>query len=286
MNKIILKKIIENRKLFVPNIFTRRQLDTIETYLLRKKLNQSQKHSLYTAIKRKVAALEAVYVEDRGLHIYGADKILPGRLGHAKEVILRLAPGRIFVGGSFLFSNYYNDIDVFIVRQRGYKEYHDQNLHIIELSEKMFRGPVFQSAARISVANFPINFKIEENAIKLHEMMSLYHEALIEIIGARKREAGRNLVFQYYQIVRVCLLDGFRLRQEVKSLTKNSLNSMFREILLKLYSNDYLYVVLHEYVKSLESAIVSEKNISHLLLYKEFYEEVIHEARARKAAAV
>ena len=66
---------------------------------------------------------------------------------------------------------------------------------------------------------------------------------------------------------------------------QETLDNMIKAILRKLFSSSYLYVALHEYIKTLDNAIEKEKNNEHLKRYKSVYEDVIHESRRSKAEA-
>ena len=57
--------------------------------------------------------------------------MIPQRLEKAKEIIKEYSKeyDKVFVSGSFLFSREFNDIDVFIIREKGYKEGWDGKRH-------------------------------------------------------------------------------------------------------------------------------------------------------------
>src|SRR3989344_2052366 len=196
MNKNILNKILENKQLFIPLIFTEKQFNILQKYEENKKLNNAEKKALYTSITNKMKALEIIKIEtDAEYFINGRNKIIPSRLEAAKKIIDEYSKkyDRVFISGSFLFAKEYGDIDILFV------------------TEKRLQNPVFQSAALISVSNFIIPNKIKQRPVKLGEFMSSYHEATIEIMEKKEYELARYIVFTYYLRLKNKLLDGYEL---------------------------------------------------------------------------
>ena len=127
--------------------------------------------------------------KEKTYYITNADKIISERLPEAEKILQSYLKKhrRVFIGGSFLFSEKYGDIDIFIITERGYKEEHESGHHLIYLTMKRLQNPVFQSAAKISVSSFLIPAVLRRKPLKLHELMSSYHEAIIEILDKKKR---------------------------------------------------------------------------------------------------
>jgi hypothetical protein len=277
MNQKLLKKILLNKKSFVPLIFTNNQINTLEKYVSSKKLTNSEKKSLYTSIKNKLNALNLIFDDVPDYYIRGN----PLRINEAKKIISSFPGQKVFVAGSFLHSENYDDIDIFILRQKGYKEVFEENKHIIYLTEKKLSEAVFQSAAKISVSNFNTIKEYDYKTPFLHEIMSLYHEAHIQIKNNdKKQEAARDLYFKYNLIVKNKLINSLELKQK---LSLDELDLIFKEICKKLFSKKYLYVELMTYKNTLEKAINSEKNVGHLIHFKKNYEELIYDEPKEKA---
>ncbi|HLC96960.1 MAG TPA: hypothetical protein VJH97_06590 [Candidatus Nanoarchaeia archaeon] len=288
MNKNILNKILENKQLFIPLIFTEKQFNILQKYEENKKLNNAEKKALYTSITNKMKALEVIKIEtDAEYFINGRNKIIPQRLEEAKKIINEYSKryDRVFISGSFLFAKEYGDIDIFIVRDRKYDEKWEDKRHIVFVTEKRLTRPVFQSAAMISIANFIIPSKMKELPIKLGEFMSSYHEAIIEIDSDYDRDLARYIVFTYYLRIKKRLLDGSELSAINKSIDQDDVDRMVKETLTKYFSRSYLYVEIHEYIKTLDDFIKSEKNVDNLKRYKSLYEEIIYDTRRSKATS-
>ncbi len=294
MSLEILRIIAADRKAFVPLIISPRQHDAIKKYVSGRETTKAERKYLYTVVKRKVQALRLLISEVQGEREYFINsgwEIKPERLERAKQVIRQLSArhGKVFIAGTFLFSEQYNDIDIYIIGER-YNEAHEGKFHYIFVPEKKLAHEAFQSAARISVANFKIPFKLKKKRKFLYEIMSTYHEAVIELDKREKKpEALRSLVFDYCLECEKRPLNSKELKEEADNIMKKKqlakLDRMCKELLKKTYSKKYLYVGLHRYIKSLDSAISSIKANENLKRYKKTYEELIYESRRAKAEA-
>lgn len=281
MNKNILKTIIKKKGRFVPFVFTKKQIETAASYLSGNRLTNAERKSLYTSISKKIAALETLYREQKKgeYYIYGSSDIIPSRLEEAKRLIDRYSAShaKVFVSGSFLFSEKFEDVDIFIVREKGYKEVIENNLHLVFLSEKRLSNPIFQSASLISVSNFIIPKKIRKKKPSLAELMSTYHEAVIEIIKKEKKpEAVRNLIFYHNLFCKKRLINPKELKAVAEKMGILEIGLIIKDICNSLFSKSYLYVEIHEYIKTLRESISNIKPNEHLVRFKNTYEEMIY----------
>ena len=120
----------------------------------------------------------------------------------------------------------------------------------------------------------------------LSETMSAYHEAVIELMKKEKKpDLLRRLIFDYYLFCKNKLLNGKELNDLSKSISLADLDNYVKELCLKLFSRTYLYVEIHDYIKTLKESIGSEKPNEHLIRYKKTYEELIYGKHSAKAEA-
>ena len=286
MNQKILKSILENEKLVVPLVFTKNQLSVIKKIYEQKPLTNAEKKAYYSSIKTKLIALTQLIKQnkEKEYFVQGHKHIIKERLGKAKQIIKSFKHEKIFIAGSFLFSEKFNDIDIFILRKKGYKEEWKDNLHIIYLTEKKLSDPVFQAASLISISTFPIPNNIKHKRLKLNEMMSLYHESVIEHIQKKeKTESIRDLVFYNNLLAKKKLLNAIELNKIITKTSLPDIDGMSKQLMQKLFSKSYLYVDIHEYLKTLNKTIQNTKPNHHLVRYKNTYEELINECRPSKA---
>ena len=276
MDEKIVKELLENKELFVPLIFTQKQFYTLKKRTENKKLSNSEKKSLYTAIKKKMECLN--FINTR-IYVSGIEHILPERLEAAEKIIHKYKGKyeKMFIAGSFLFSNEYNDIDVYIITKKGYREERKNNLHLIFISEKKLSKPIFQSVAIISVSNFFIPRILKKKRPKLQEIMSIYHEAVIEFLNKEKKpEMIRNLIFYYNLFCLNKIINSKELQNEIKHSTLQKINDVAKEILSSLFSKNYLYGGIHWYVDVLENDIKAIEQNKNLIEYKKTYEELLN----------
>ncbi|MBT3463953.1 hypothetical protein HOD20_03585 [archaeon] len=286
-NKLLIQ-ITNNKDLFSPLIFTPKQISIILKIQNQNTLSNAEKKSYYSSIKKKLLAINLLIKNQNSneYFIAGNKHIIKERIKEAQKIINEFSHkyGKIFVSGSFLFSKKYNDIDLFIIRKKGHKEEYKGNLHIIYLSEKQLKKPIFQSASLISISTFPIINKLDYKRPKLNEIMSLYHESIIEIMkNEKKSESLRNLIFNYNLFVKNKLLNAIKLNTEISNINLKKIDIITKKLLQKLFSKSYLYVDIHDYIKTLNNSIESIKPNIHLIRYKNTYEELINECRKNKA---
>jgi len=116
--------------------------------------------------------------------------------------------------------------------------------------------------------------------------MSLYHESVIEYINKeRKKEALRDLIFLHNLFCKNELIDGKRTNELVEEISLNQMDLIIKDILAKLFSKTYLYVELHDYIKTLDNWIRTEKTNYHLIRFKKTYEDLIYGRSKDKAEA-
>jgi len=289
MNENILKIILNKKELFVPLLFTVKQFNILKKYDARITLSNAEKKALYTSIKKKMEALGSIIMEQRDIEFYvnTPDSIIPERLKQAQTIIENYSKkhNKLFISGSFLFSKDYNDIYIFIIHQRGYKEEWDDNKHIIFLPERKLFEPLFQSASLISVSTFAIPQNVKKKKPTLSEVMSLYHEAVIEYIKKDKKpEIMRRLIFEYNLFCHNKILNAKELNELLKSADIFYLNTIIKEFCKKLFSKSYLYVELRTYINTLNQSIKNIKLNEHLIIFKNTYEELLYGKQRSKAS--
>jgi len=288
MNENLLKIVLDHEKDFEPLIFTSKQIKVMKKRKEGRQLSNSEKKALYTSIKRKMEALSILKEgEGRKLYIAGYENIIEGRLEEAEKLVKEYSVknDKVFVAGSFLFSKHYNDIDIFIIKEKGYKEKWEGKRHLVFISEKRLARPIFQSAAKISISTFPIPSKLAKKRPQLSEVMSTYHEAVIECMNKEKKpEMTRHLIFDYYLFCKNTILEPKMLQELVKSASLDNLATYIKELFTALFSKSYLYVGIHWYVQTLEEDIKSTKHNKNLIQYKKTYEELLYGRQRDKEA--
>ena len=125
--------------------------------------------------------------------------------------------------------------------------------------------PIFQSAALISIGNFDTTRKMIHSKISLHQWMSLYHEAVIELFQKEeKKERLRDLIFNSYLNSQKKLLNAVEINEMIKNIKLKQVDELFLALCKKQFSRTYLYVQLQDYIKTLKQSILNTNRKEHL----------------------
>lgn len=284
MDEKILNIVLEHRKLFVPSLFTHRQVDLIRKYSRHEMLNNTEKTYLYSAIKRKIDALKTLR-ED--FYITGGEMI-PERVEKAKKILTTLNESKAFISGSFLFNKKYNDIDIYVVSKRR-KSYYRHDLHFTFITKSDLQKPLFVSAIKYSVATFHLLIK---PIIKRHpfgELFFTYQWVINQVLEQEDQKEIRNVIFQYNLQVHQKILNARELDtifKEVKIMPNekkiSEINRMTKAILLVTFSKKYLYNILSVQLRSTEK-MKEEYDTDNIPIFLNFIKEVQDECRRVEA---
>ena len=283
MEENLLKKVMENRELFVPSLFTDRQVAIIEKYLNHHHLDTTEKVYFYSIIKKKMDALRTLKDE---FYITG-EGMIPERVEKAKE-ILKGMNRKAFISGSFLYKKEYNDIDIYVLNKQR-KSYRREDKHFTFITEKDLRQPIFVSVAKYSVATFsPVtNPSFRRNTFG--EIMFIYQWAINQILDNEDQKELRDLLFEYWLQGKRYVLDARSLDskvQEIKSLPKDKrieeTNKLTKALLLASFSRTYTYVSISKFMNSIKE-MAKEYKADNIPIFLDFASEVKDECRRAQA---
>ncbi len=276
----ICKKIITTPHLFIPHLFTKRQVDIIKKHLSHKQLSPTEKTYFYSTISKKISALNSLQEE---YYITGT-KMIPERIEKAKKLLTELNVDQAFISGSFLFSKRYNDIDIYIIGNSR-KQFHQENHNFIYLTKKDLKLPLFFSAANYSVSNFQIDIKPLLKRESFTEILTTYQLAINEILDNTDQKTVRQLLFYYGIMVKKEIINSYTLSQQWKNLINypatekiKRIQQLTKEIISASYSQRYTY---QETILFENRLIEMQKEYStpNLPIYLKLAQEVKHECR-------
>jgi len=279
MNVDICNKILKSKDKLVPAIFTQKQIELIEMYISKKILSNAQKTYLYSKINKKIVALGFMSYE---FYINNTN-IIEKRVEDAKKILIDVGK-RAFVSGSFLYSELYGDIDIFVISNRR-KQYRCGKKQYICITESDLKKPMFASAFECSVANFrKSSFEVERKISKLEDNLLAYQIAINDILDKNEPKTLRYLILEYNLIIKNKLLNSYELYNEYNTI-KNEIvlvNNLIKKVLLNEYSNRYLYDVLVKFTKKLNKNIKKESANENLKIYYDVLNEIKNESRKSK----
>lgn len=279
MDENICKTIIEHKKMFVPHLFTQRQVDIMSKYLQKSHLNNTEKAYFYSTIKKKISSLNLLKEE---FYITG-QKMIPARIKQAKQILKEINK-KAFISGSFLYKKDYVDIDIYVISNRK-KSYHKDGKHFMFITEKMLRDPIFFSSFKYSVANFSTEIKPIIKREDLEEFMFTYQWVINQILDKEDQKELRDIVFQYNLQIKQIFLDSYTLykkTEEIKKLPQKErirkVNQLTKEVILKTHSKSYIYNVLSRYSKDFVE-MGKEYKTDNIPIFIKFAQEVKNACR-------
>ncbi len=224
---INLKHFNEIRKDIVPVLFTEHQFDLINRKFSSRKMTDSEKNEFSRVISKKMNAISKIIKkETKGLFVYGSEKIMPHRLKQAGKYLNRLSRKfrnkHIILSGSFLYSQDYNDIDVFIISKYEKEDYNMGKFHINYFTEDVYNSLFFKSVGKLCISNKEIvQHHLKEKA-NISTFISLYQELFSDLDNNFKgiRSTLREFLLQASFIGNTPIPDSLDLRNEVNSIVK------------------------------------------------------------------
>lgn len=280
--KQVLDNLIEKEDLFVPLIFTKKQMNILKKTKLHKKLDNAEKKQLYTSIKSKLRAL-TILIRPTIFYLTASNPITE-RLKRAEQILETLPYEKAFISGSFLFKDKYNDIDIFVISDRTRGEEKRGKLHLVYLPERALKDPIIQSAARSCLSKFLIQRKFHPPNMHLFDYMQLFQETGLLIYQNKDGPKDiRGIIFYDYYIKNKDVISSeklIRLCDEFSKLSKkHKLNYLRQKIIeiLRSYRINYLKKELREYIKVLEQEIREFTMNEHLKYYKDTYLGVLED---------
>jgi len=285
MKQNIYKKVLENKEKFIPNLFTEKQVNIMEKYVNKQKLNKTEQTYFYSVIKKKLEALE-VFSEE--FYINGKEMI-NARIIKAKEILNGLKGKKAFISGSFLFKEKYNDIDIYVISKKR-KQYHKEKKHFIFITEEDLKKPIYISALKYSVSNF-LTSDIEPiiKRPQFDDLIMTYEGTIIEILDNDDQKELRELIFEYYIQVKNKILDSFELASKFTQIKDkavkekiNYVNKIVKEIMLNQFSYKYVYNELTPFTSEIKKQALEYKANDNLLIYIDLFNEVKNECRRIK----
>lgn len=190
-----LKHLHHIKEQIVPILFTAHQFTLIEKRFMNKKMTPSEKNEFSRTISRKMNAIYRLVEQDADhIFTYGKEKIRPERLPKARRHLhhfsRKFRNKHIFIAGSFLYKEKYNDIDIFVISKYDKEDYQDGKFHINYLPEDIYYSLFFGSIAKLCISNRKMERLEIKDKINEDTFVSLYQELYNDIdnkfVGVKK----------------------------------------------------------------------------------------------------
>lgn len=236
VNLVHLKSIKQD---IVPVIFTVHQFQLIEKKFTNKYMTQSEKNEFSRTVSRKMKAINKIFERETGnIFVYGQEKMIAERLRlatlYVKQFSRKFKNKHVFITGSFLYAEKYNDIDIFVVTYYDKEDYRYKKFHINYITEDAYNSLFFASVKELCVSNkHIISYNVDEN-ITIDTFTSLYQELFNDIerefVGIKK--TLREYLLQAAYIAGMPIPDSYALWRLISSIlhAKNK-----KEIIKKIF---------------------------------------------------
>lgn len=269
---IDLKHFREIKKEIVPALFTEHQFELIEKKAENKALTLSEKNEFSRTISKKMNAISKI-MKKEDIFIYGKEKIRKDRLSLARAYLKRFSRKfknkHIFISGSFLYKEKYNDIDVFVISQYEKEDYKSDGFHINYLTESVYNSLFFASIKKLCVSNRELFSDEIKEEINIDTFISLYQELFNDLENNFKgiRKTLREFLMQAAFIGKMPIPDSSELYLQTSSI---------------LGSKKPKEIIRRIFVKSVVIGIKPEKAIISMKEMIDSYKDIIKEYKQHK----
>ncbi len=239
--KLDLAKVRKIKKEIVPAIFTLHQFHLIEKKFSGTRMTASEKNEFSRTISRKMRAVYALTAKEvQGVFVYGKEKIIPSRLQHTinylKRFSRKLKSKLLFITGSFLHQQSFQDIDIFVISKYDKEDYREGRFHINYLSEQAYGSLFLASAKKVCVSTTDFSaLKITEK-IDFETYLSLYQELMNDIQNKSPgiKKTLREFLLQDAFLTQSPLPDSLELHQQVQGLLRvQNLQIILRKLFVR-----------------------------------------------------
>lgn len=265
----------------VPTLFTNHQFELIEKRFMNKNMSDSEKNEFSRTISKKMKAINQIFHKNsKDIFIYGEEKIIPQRLLNAKEYIKKFSrkfKGKhVFISGSYLHSNKYNDIDVFVVEKYNKDDQFVDGFHINYLDAEVYNSLFFASIQKLCVSNKQVlPSKIKEKA-DINTFISLYQELFNDLDRGFKgvNKTIREFLLQSAFISNNPILDSLELKKQIDAILKIHQS---KELIKKIFVKSVLLGInKKKLVNSMKQIIASYYSImKEYQQHKKYYIDII-----------
>ncbi|MBI4981346.1 hypothetical protein HZC30_07385 [Candidatus Woesearchaeota archaeon] len=259
----------------IPALFTEHQFSLIKKRFQNQLLSPSERNEFSRSISKKMKAIYAIMEKETGgIYVYGTEKIIFSRLNLAEKYLKQFSrkfkDKHILISGSFLYSQKYNDIDVFVISKYNKEDHVEGKFHINYLPETAYYSLFFASLSKLCVSNQKLtSYKVTEK-VNLDTFISLYQELFNDLDRkfAGIKKTMREFLLEAAFLAKSPLPDSFELKQQAESILSLKHPS---EIIKKLF------------VQTVVLGIRNKKALPEAKEMISSYEELIDEFPQHKA---
>ena len=269
----------EIKKDIVPVLFTKHQFDLINKKFSNRRMNDSEKNEFSRVISKKMEAINKVFKKEDAF-VYGKEKIKQDRLKQAYKYLNKFSRKfrnkHIIITGSFLYSQNYNDIDIFVISKYEKEDYNIGRFHINYFTEDIYNSLFFRSINKLCISNKEMNQYPLKEKVNIDTLISIYQELFNDLDKNFKgvKSTLREFLLQASFISNSLILDSLDLKHEVDNILKLKKP---KEIIKNIFINTVLTGVNRKKaLNAMENMIYSyDELIKEYKQHKNYYIDIM-----------
>ncbi len=250
----------------IPALFTEHQFNLIEKKFSGKLMTPTEKNEFSRTISKKMNAINKIIMKETGnVFVYGKEKMMEGRLKLAASYLRKFSRKfknkQVFITGSFLYMEKYNDIDVFVVSKYDKEDCKDGEFHINYVDEQVYQSLFFASAGKLCISNRSIYAVEMKKKPDIDVFISLYQELFNELDRGFKgvRSTLREFLVYASFISNQAIPDSIELRQQTDLILKSKKTM---KLIKKMFVHSVIFgIAPKKAVRAMQDMISSYKDI-------------------------
>lgn len=274
---------LENAKDYlVPHIFTKKYYNILRAKVKGKKLTENERYYYSHFIKKKLLAM--VELLEISTMVNGKEFIRKSRLKKAISLLRKYSRKhknmKMLVSGSFLYSQEYNDIDVFVISKYAKEDYREGKVHVNYLPADVEKTLFFNSIYAISVANFIPSKEIRER-FEVDDILHLYEVVILHIIQKDNYlQELRDLILRLEYISNNVTLSSMQIKTITDRIisNKNTIQVINKYLVAKIinaYKGPVLKRSLRKFIEKNSFPEKRQKIYENWRIYNQTYMEAI-----------
>lgn len=280
-NYIKLESLDRSKDYLVPYIFTENYYTILRKRIKREKLTENEQYYFNHFIKKKLKGIIELMEIDtmiRGKAFIRKDRLNKG-INLLKKYSRKHKNMKLLISGSFLYNKEFNDIDIFVISKYNKEDYKEEKIHINYLPITVENTLFFQSINAISISNFDLEFKVEEDN-KLSDILHLYEVVILLIMQKDDcLQELRNLIIRLEYVSNRIVLNSMQLKLITDKIinSKNPIQVINKYLIAKIvnaYSSAVLRRTFNMFIEK-NSSPEEEKIHNNWEIYNQTYKEAI-----------
>ncbi len=281
-NSFAYDSLIGSKPLLVPHIFTKNYFNILIKKIQGEKLTTNERYYYNHFIKKKLQAMVELFRVD--MKISGKDQMIPSRITEALKVLGRYQRKhrnkKILISGSFLYQKEYKDIDLFVLSRYSKEDYREGEVHVNFLPYDAEKTLFFHSISKISISNFQIRTKIEENT-KLNDILMGYELVILLIIQDDDFvQSLRELILRLEYYSGGIIIDSKQLKTIIGNIisSKKIIKVINKYLVAKIINSEDIEILrktLRKFIKKNSSPEKGRKMYENWIIYNQTYNEAL-----------